>query len=63
MKTYLVFKLWDGEFIMLINVKMPTIVGIFIFMSMINVKLSLGWHETSFITSEPDSMCLYTFRG
>ena len=40
MKTFLVFKLSDGVFIMLINDKMPTIVGILTFMSMINYVLS-----------------------
>ena len=36
---------------MLINVKMPTIVGILTFMSRINFSLSLA--EYDFITSEP----------
>ena len=36
---------------MLINVKMPTIVGILTFMSRINFMLSLVEHEKSFITS------------
>ena len=35
-KTFHAFKLSDVVFIMLINVKMPTIVGILTFMSMIN---------------------------
>ena len=34
-KTFLAFKLSDVVFIVLINVKMPTIVGILTFMSMI----------------------------
>ena len=41
------------SFILLINVKMPTIVGILIFMSRINFELSLAEHEKSFITSDP----------
>ena len=39
-KYFLAFKLSDVVFIMLINVKMPTIVGILTFMSMINFMLS-----------------------
>ena len=39
---------------MLINVKMPTIVGILTFMSRINFVLSLVEHGKSFITSGPD---------
>ena len=39
---------------MLINVKMPTIVGILTFMIMINFMLSWVEHVKSFITSEPD---------
>ena len=39
-KFNLAFKLSDVVFIMLINVKMPTIVGILTFMSMINFMLS-----------------------
>ena len=38
-------------FIMLINVKMPTYVGILTFMSMINLILGRVEHEKSFITS------------
>ena len=38
---------------MLINVKMPTIVGILTFMSRINFVLSLVEPELSFITSGP----------
>ena len=38
---------------MLINVKMPTIVGILTLMSRINFKLSGVEHEKSFITSGP----------
>ena len=36
LKYFLAFKLSDVAFIMLMNVKMPTIVGILTFMSMIN---------------------------
>ena len=39
-KNFLAFKLSDAVFIMLINVKMPTIVGILTFISMINFMLS-----------------------
>ena len=38
----------------LINVKMPTIIGILIFMSRKNFMLSLVEHEKGFITSGPD---------
>ena len=44
-------------FFPLINVKMPTIVGIFTFMSRKNFMLSLVEHETSFITLGP-GVCL-----
>ena len=40
MKTLLALSLSDVVFIMLINVKMPTIVGILTFMSRINFVLS-----------------------
>ena len=39
-KKFLALSLLDVAFIMLINVKMPTIVGILTFMSMINFVLS-----------------------
>ena len=39
-KDFIAFKLSDGVFIMQKNVKMPTIVGILTFMSMINFMLS-----------------------
>ena len=51
--TFLAFKLSDVAFSMLINVKMPTIVGILTFMSMINFVLSWVEHEKSFIASGP----------
>ena len=43
----------DVVFIMLINIKMPTIVGILTFMSRINFVLSCVEHGKSFITSGP----------
>ena len=43
----------DVVFIFLINVKMPSIVGIFTFMSRINFMLSKVDHGKSFITSRP----------
>ena len=51
---FLAFKLSDVVFILLINFKMPTIVGILTFMSRINFKLSWVEHEKSFITLGPD---------
>ena len=47
------FNFSDVVFIMLINVKMP-IVGILIFMSLINCMLSWIEHEKSFIAVWPD---------
>ena len=52
MKKFLALSLSD-VFIMLINVKMPTIVGILTFMSRINFVLSWVEHGKSFITSGP----------
>ena len=46
-------------FFMLINVKMPTIVGILIFMSRKNFMLCLVEHEKSFITLGPGFVCMY----
>ena len=40
-------------FFLLINVKMPTIVGILTFISRKKFMLSLVEHKTVFITSEP----------
>ena len=51
MKTFLAFKLSDVVFSMLINVKMPTLVGILTFMNMI-ISCSVE-NEKSFITSWP----------
>ena len=50
---FLALSLSDVVFIMLINVKMPTIVGILTFMSRINFVLSWVEHEFFFITSGP----------
>ena len=55
-KLFFAFKLSDVVFIMLINVKMPTIVGILTFMSKINFMLSSFVHEKSFITTEPEQL-------
>ena len=52
----LLIKLSDVVFIMLTNVKMPTMVGILTFMSMINFMLSWVEHDKSFITSRPDNI-------
>ena len=54
MKKFLALSLSD-VFIMLINVKMQTIVGILTFMSWIKFVLSQVEHEKSFITSGPDN--------
>ena len=43
------------SFILLINVRLPTIVGVLIFMSRINFIPSIIKHENSFITSAPGS--------
>ena len=51
---FLALSLSDTVFIMLTNVKMPTIVGILTFMSRINFVLSQVEHEFFFITSGPD---------
>ena len=48
-KTFLALSLSEFVFIMLINVKMPTIVGLLTFISSINFVE----HEKSFITLEP----------
>ena len=53
MKKFHAFSLSDVVFIMLINVKIPTIVGILTFTSRINFVLSWFEHEKSFITSVP----------
>ena len=43
-------------FVLLINVKMATIVGILTFMSRIKFLFSRDEHEKSFITSGPDPL-------
>ena len=54
MKKFLALSVSGVVFIMLINVKMPTIFGILTFMSRINFVPSWVEHEKSFITSVPD---------
>ena len=51
------------NFSLLINMKMPTIVGIFIFISWENFMLSWVEHEKSFITLGPDQCVQYMFYG
>ena len=46
-------------FILLINVKMPTIVGILTFLSRINFMLSRVVHEKSLITLGQGLHCLF----
>ena len=53
-KKFLALSLSDVVFILLINAKMPTIVGILTFMSRINFMLSLVEYEKGFITSGPE---------
>ena len=61
MKKFLALSLSNVVFIMLINVKMSTIVGILTFMSRINFVLSRVEHEKSFITSGPGfRFCTFT---
>ena len=50
---FLAVKLLVGVFMLVTNVKMPTIVGILTFISRINFVLSRVKHEKSFITSGP----------
>ena len=57
--TFLALKMSPVVFIMLTNVKMPTIVGILSFMSMINVKFSEVEHEESFIFCSVQPAQLY----
>ena len=56
-KKFLGLKLSDVAFILLINVKMPTTVGILTFMGRINFMLGWVEHEKRFITLRPD-LCL-----
>ena len=51
--AFLALELSDVVFILPINVKMPTIVGILTFMSMINFMPNLLEHGKSFINSGP----------
>ena len=53
MKTFHAVKLSDVVFIRFINVKMPTIIGILTFVSLIKFMLCWVVHEKSFITSGP----------
>ena len=52
-KKCIVLSFSDIVLIMLINVKMPTIVGILTFMNRINFVLTWVEHETSFKNSVP----------
>ena len=56
MKKFLALSLSDVVCIVLINVKMPTIVGILTFMSRINFVLSQVEYEKCFITPGPRSI-------
>ena len=57
LKKFLALRISDVVFIMLINDKMPTIVGILSFMSRINFALSSVEPGKSFITSGPGLTC------
>ena len=58
MKKFLALSLSNVVFIMLINVKMPTFVGILTYISRINFVFSLVEHEIFiFITSRPALFC------
>ena len=52
-KFFLVKDSWEGKHSLLINMKMPTIVGIFIFISRKNFTLSWVEHEKKITTSGP----------
>ena len=56
MKIFLALSLADFVFILLINAKMPTIVGILTFISRIIFVLSRVEHGKSVITSGPDEI-------
>ena len=58
MKKFLALSLSDVVFIMLINVKMSTIVGILTFMSRINLLLSWVEHEFFFYNLGDSSLFL-----
>ena len=53
-KKFHALNLSDVVFIMLVNVKMPTIVGILTFMSRINLLISWVEHKKGFISLGPD---------
>ena len=57
-RDFLAFKLSNVVFIMQINVKMPTIVGILTFISMIIFMLTYIEHDKSFITAGPDQIAI-----
>ena len=67
---FLTVKLLVGVFILLINVKMPTVVGILTFMCRMNSVLSCVEHQKSFITLgtghpsliNSSSVCIYVGR-
>ena len=61
-KHFFAFKLTDIIFIMLINVKVPTIVGILTLLSMINFMLHLGEHEKSCIILHTFCCLLFFFK-
>ena len=61
MKKFLALSLSYVAFIMLINVKMPTTVGILTFMSMINFGLNWVEHGKSLKTSGSDQT--FTWLG
>ena len=50
---FLALKPSNVVYFMLINFKIPTIVGIFTFLSMIKFMLSCVAHDTYFVTLEP----------
>ena len=54
LKVFLALNHSDVVFILLINVKMPTIVGILTFLSRINFMLNCLEHEKSLITLGPE---------
>ena len=58
MKKFLALSLSDFVFIVLINVKMPTIVGILTFKSRINFVLSWVEHEKKFISGSSRRLTL-----
>ena len=62
MEKFLALSLSDVVFIMLINVKMPTFVGILTLMSRINFVLSRVEHGKNVITSGPDLDQLLFYR-